>query len=266
MLNGCSNVMTFRVNASLPATDALASDGISRYSPHGPDAAKYLPYRNSGMRAGGGQCSNGRRKMPVIQPLSKPRDWRTLLGGFILGGSPNLASEVRLEPDNNDSNVDICGRHFLFDDPCARLERTRTVIPQLSRNYHVHRPGNLHPCSLSKELSHSHSGRPFTLGYHKRYEVNTTPALFFPSTLVLNGRNTFTVENCKLSSRPSVKYPTNPNLLSVKDYEKSQSYPDPVVGASRSFIHRAFELSSLEGETVRQEKLKRMRKPKKTPS
>ncbi|TNN88977.1 hypothetical protein EYF80_000855 [Liparis tanakae] len=168
MLNGRSNVMTFRVNASLPATDALASDGISRYSPHGPDAAKYLPYRNSGMRAGGGQCSNGRRKLPVIQPLSSK--------------SPNLASEVRLEPDNNDSNMDICGRRFLFDDP------------------------------------------------------------------FLNGRNTFTVENCKLS-RPSVKYPTTPNLPSVKDYQKSQSYPDPVVGASRSFIHRVFELSSLEGET-----------------
>lgn len=45
-----------------------------------------------------------------------------------------------------------------------------------------------------------------------------------------------------------------------------QSYPDPMVGASRSFIHRISELSSLEGETVRQEKLKKMRKPRKPPS
>lgn len=44
------------------------------------------------------------------------------------------------------------------------------------------------------------------------------------------------------------------------------SYPDPMVGASRSFIHRISELSSLEGDTVRQEKLKKMRKPRKPPS
>nr|XP_040022934.1 uncharacterized protein si:ch211-171b20.3 isoform X2 [Gasterosteus aculeatus aculeatus] len=149
----------------------------------------------------------------------------------------------------------------------VRLERTRTVIPQLSRNYHMHRPGSLHPFGLSKELSHSHSGQPFTLGYPKRYELNATPAILFPSTLVLNGRNTFTEENCKRSSRPKLNYPTGCNLRSAKDHrQKSQSYPDPVVGAPRSFIHRVSELSNLEGETVRQEKLKKKGKPKKTPS
>lgn len=45
-----------------------------------------------------------------------------------------------------------------------------------------------------------------------------------------------------------------------------QSYPDPVAGAPRSFIHRISELSSLEGDTVRQEKLKKMRKSRKPPS
>lgn len=39
-----------------------------------------------------------------------------------------------------------------------------------------------------------------------------------------------------------------------------------MVGASRSFIHRISELSSLEGETVRQEKLRKMKKPRKPPS
>ncbi|XP_039983100.1 uncharacterized protein si:ch211-171b20.3 isoform X2 [Xiphias gladius] len=68
-----------------------------------------------------------------------------------------------------------------------------------------------------------------------------------------------------ISGRPKVNYPTN-NLLTVKDNQKSQSYPDPVVGASRSFIHRVSELSSLEGETVTQEKLKKTRKPRKPPS
>lgn len=45
-----------------------------------------------------------------------------------------------------------------------------------------------------------------------------------------------------------------------------QSYPDPVAGAPRSFVHRVSELSSLEGDTVRQEKFKKMRKSRKPPS
>ncbi|XP_073343964.1 uncharacterized protein [Pagrus major] len=155
-------------------------------------------------------------------------------------------------------------RKFPVMQPLSSFERTRTVIPPLPRDYHVHRPGNLHPLSLSKQLSHSHAGRPFTLGYPERYELNTSPAVLVPSALVLNGRNTLSVENCKLS-RPKVNYPTY-KLLTVKDNQKSQSFPDPMLGASRSFIHRISELSSLEGETVRQEKLKKMRKTRKPPS
>ncbi|XP_042365960.1 uncharacterized protein si:ch211-171b20.3 [Plectropomus leopardus] len=262
-------MMTYQVNASLPTAKALTSERSSNYSQRGPDAATYPTYRDFGMRTGGGQAvvrQNGhpRRKLPEIQPLDKSRDWKTLVGGIIVAGSPNLAKDDGLGTENNDPERDICGRHFLFDKKCARLERTRTVIPPLTRDYNIHRTGNLHPFSLSKELSHSHAGRPLNLSYPERYEVNTTPAILFPSTLVLNGRNTFSVESCKLS-RPKVNYPTY-NLLTVKDNQKSQSYPDPVVGASRSFIHRISELSSLEGDTVRQEKLKKMKKPKKPPS
>lgn len=90
--------------------------------------------------------------------------------------------------------------------------------------------------------------------YPERYELNTSPAILFPSALVLNGRNTFTVENCKLSRyfcpyilnqtkqinsslnyssdlcllllfllscRPKVNYPAY-NLLTVKDNQKSE--------------------------------------------
>lgn len=32
-----------------------------------------------------------------------------------------------------------------------------------------------------------------------RCDLNTSPALFYPSSLVLNGRNTILVENCKLN-------------------------------------------------------------------
>ncbi|CAK6972331.1 uncharacterized protein si:ch211-171b20.3 [Scomber scombrus] len=244
------------------------------------------------MGAGGGQAAlrqniNPRRKFPVIQPLGKSKDGKSLLSGLIVGGKcvcystsgdsqqleglqkkAQVVIKVfmydRLEAEKNGLEKDICGRHFLFDQKCGRLERTRTVIPPLPRDFHVHRPGNLHPFSLSKDLSHSHVGRPFTLGCPERYELNTSPAILFPSTLVLNGRNTFSVENCKLS-RPKVNYPTY-NLLTAKDNQKSQSYPDPMAGSSRSFIQRISELSSLEGETVRQEKLKKLRKSRKPPS
>nr|XP_020455623.1 60S ribosomal protein L7 isoform X3 [Monopterus albus] len=146
----------------------------------------------------------------------------------------------------------------------ARLERARTVIPPLPRDYHVHRPGNLHPLSLSKEFSRSHARRPLVLGYADRFGLNTTSAILFPSTLSLRGRNTFSVESCKLS-RPKVNHPTE-NLLIDKDNHKSQSYPDPMVRASRSFIDRISELAALEVETVKQEKLKKMRKSRKLQS
>ncbi|XP_038583216.1 uncharacterized protein si:ch211-171b20.3 isoform X1 [Micropterus salmoides] len=262
--------MTFQVNASLtlPTAKALISEGSSNCSQRGLDATGYPAFRNLRMGAGGRRAAMShnnhiRRAFPVIQPLSKSRDWKALVSSVIVGGSPNLATDDTLASENNGPEKDISGRRFLFAKQCMRLERTRTVIPPLPRDYHVHRRGNLHPFSLSKELSHSLAGRPFTLGYPERYELNTSPAILFPSMLVLNGRNTFSVENCKFS-RPKVNYPTH-NLPTV-DNQKSQSYPDPMLGASRSFIHRISELSSLEGETVRQEKLKKMRKPRKPPS
>ncbi|KAK5898492.1 hypothetical protein CgunFtcFv8_015905 [Champsocephalus gunnari] len=250
-MRGRCSMMTFQVNASLlpTANKALTSDRGSSCSHPGLEAP-CSAYRSSGRRVG-----NIRTKLPLIQPLSRPRDWNTWSGGFMVGGSPHSARE-----DN-----DITGRHFLFEKQCVQPERTRTVVPPLQR-------GSLHPFSLSKGLSHSRGGRPFTLGYAPSYDLTSSPALVFPSSpalvfpssLILSGRNSFSVESCKLN-RPKVKYPAS-SLLHSKDNPKSPSYPDPVLGASRSFFHRISELSSLEGETVKQEKLKKMRKPKKPPS
>ncbi|KAJ4918895.1 hypothetical protein JOQ06_027897 [Pogonophryne albipinna] len=260
-MRGRCSMMTFQVNASLlpTANKALTSDRGSSCSHPGLEAP-CSAYRSSGRGVG-----NIRTKLPLIQPLSRSRDWNTWSGGFMVGRSPHSARE-----DN-----DITGRHFLFEKQCVQPERTRTVVPPLQRTRTVVPPlqrGSLHPFSLSKGLSHSRGGRPFTLGYAPRYDLTSSPALVLPSSpalvlpssLILSGRNSFSVESCKLS-RPKVNYPTY-SLLHSKDNQKSPSYPDPVLGASRSFFHRISELSSLEGETVRQEKLKKMRKPKKPPS
>ncbi|XP_073796799.1 putative uncharacterized protein C8orf89 homolog isoform X3 [Danio rerio] len=50
------------------------------------------------------------------------------------------------------------------------------------------------------------------------------------------------------------------NSLFPIDANKTQSYLDPHLGATASFVQRLSEISSLEVETVRQEKMKRLRK------
>ncbi|CAL8292729.1 unnamed protein product [Lota lota] len=145
-----------------------------------------------------------------------------------------------------------------------QLPRTRTLIPPLPRNYHVRRSGNLHPIGLSKDLSHSHV-RPLSLGSCEGYNLSTNPSFLLPSALVLNKRNTFSVDHCQLN-RPKVNQRTY-NLLTIKDIQKGQgSYPDPMAGAPYSFLHRVSELSSMEGETARQEKLVKMSKNRKQES
>ena len=46
----------------------------------------------------------------------------------------------------------------------------------------------------------------------------------------------------------------------------AQTFPDPVSGAAASFIQRMSEISYLEGETVRQEKIKKLKKSRKLES
>nr|XP_057915959.1 uncharacterized protein si:ch211-171b20.3 [Doryrhamphus excisus] len=132
------------------------------------------------------------------------------------------------------------------------------------RHNHVHQQGEQQPFGLAKMLPHGHSWRPFTLSHSERYKPNLTAAASFPTTLVLRGLSTLPAQDCK-NSRPKVNYPTF-NLLTLEDNLKSHSYPDPMVGASRPFLHRISELSCLAGETARQEKVKKTRQPRKSSS
>ncbi|XP_061522637.1 uncharacterized protein si:ch211-171b20.3 [Phycodurus eques] len=100
--------------------------------------------------------------------------------------------------------------------------------------------------------------------YSAIYKPNLCPAVLFPSTLVLSGLSTFPVQNCKYN-RARGNYVAY-TLLTFRGNLKSQSYPDPLMGASCSFLHRISELSWLEGETATQEKLKKMRISRKASS
>ncbi|XP_051910193.1 uncharacterized protein LOC127593043 isoform X3 [Hippocampus zosterae] len=134
--------------------------------------------------------------------------------------------------------------------PCK--EKT-SVLPPLGGN--LHHQENMQLFGFSKMLSDGPGWRPFTLSYSEGYKPKVNHAACFPSTLVLQGLSTFPVQNCKYS-RAKVNDPGY-DLPTVQDNVTSQSYADPVMGASCSFLHRISELSCLEGETVRQEKLKR---------
>ncbi|XP_072306842.1 uncharacterized protein [Eucyclogobius newberryi] len=263
--------MTFQLKtAAVPTAKVLiAAEGGSSCSLRGPDVphypAAFTELRTMG--ASGGHAAVRRniqlRRFPVIQPVSNPRNQKSLFTTFIVGGS-HAAKDDTLQANCSEHERNICGRHFLFDTHCVRPERTRSMIPPLPKDYHMHRPANLHPLTLSKGLPHSHKSGPFILDCNEQFELTTSPAVLVPSTFFLNGRNTFPVVNCKLS-RSKANYPTY-HLQNVKESQKIQSYADPMIGAPQSFLHRISELSSLQCEAVRQERLKKMKKPRKLAS
>ncbi|KAM9416764.1 uncharacterized protein C8orf89 homolog isoform 2-T2 [Salvelinus alpinus] len=192
----------------------------------------------------------------------------------------NVEGEVcplsRLGSSDNYPEKDICGRHFLFDKtwkndnrmyPKYDFRDERPLkpsgsIPPLPRDYQIHRSGHLHHYTLHKELSHA-PARPCAFGSYEAYDLTSVPAILLPAAASLNGRNPST-EGYK--NRPRVNNRTC-SLFTIGANQKSQSYPDPVSGApSASIIQRLSEIASLEGETVRQEKIKKIKKTRRQDS
>ncbi|XP_062335723.1 uncharacterized protein si:ch211-171b20.3 isoform X1 [Osmerus eperlanus] len=225
-----------------------------------------------------------RRKCLGIQDSS--RNGKTLDYNCILEGSTFIGragtSLARLDSDNN-GETPACGRHFLFDkkwkndDMCPKYElkderflRSSGAIPPLPRDYQVHRSGNLNRYSCLKERSLGPS-RPLTLGCYEGYDLTSGPAILLPSAISLTGRHSLSIDGCK--HRPRVGNRTC-SLFTIGAHQKSvlsvclpaQTYPDPVSGASASFIQRLSEISYLEGETIRQEKIKKLKKSRKQDS
>ncbi|KAK6299481.1 hypothetical protein J4Q44_G00295140 [Coregonus suidteri] len=179
--------------------------------------------------------------------------------------------------DNNYPEKDLCGRHFLFDNkwkndsrmyPKYDFRDERPLkpsgsIPPLPREYQTHRSGQLHHYTLRKELSHA-PARPCAFSSYEAYELKSFPAILLPAAASLNGRNPFSTEGYK--NRPGVNNRTC-SLFTIGANQKSQLYPDPVSGApSASIIQRLSEIASLEVETVRQEKIKKIKKSRRQDS
>ncbi|KAG1953901.1 uncharacterized protein si:ch211-171b20.3 isoform X2 [Pimephales promelas] len=161
-----------------------------------------------------------------------------------------------------DRESNISGRHLLFDKRwrkgtyAANDMRDRVLINHnptspLSQEFHVYHSHNLNKFAHRKELS-PRDPRPHVYGsdYLTSFPSVLLPATT-PSTRLCLSQN--------YKNRPRV---TNrvPNLFPVGANNKSQSYPDPHLGASASFVQRLTEISCLEAETVRHEKMKRLRK------
>ncbi|KAL2085156.1 hypothetical protein ACEWY4_018476 [Coilia grayii] len=177
-------------------------------------------------------------------------------------GSP----KARYPSDSNVRDKNGCGRHFLFDTRWknGRMEelkddvylKTTSIITPLPRSYHVQRSNNLYRFSLCRQPSNkpANSFCPF-----EGYNLTSVPSRLLPATSIVAEKS--------LSMEPLKHRPRMSNracsLFTIGANQKSQSYPDPVAGAASSFIQRLTEISSLEGETIRQEKVKRIKKSRK---
>ncbi|XP_023182099.1 uncharacterized protein LOC111606226 [Xiphophorus maculatus] len=271
-----SNIMTYQ----MPTAKVFISEGGLSYGRLAPGHPTHSTFGIGGRIA---LRPSQIRKFPLMLPLNSSQNENTLVSSFIVKGKSNLNKEDKVISEDVDQEQDIFGRHFLSQKTCTELERTRSMVPPLRKDNNEHRHVKLHPLSLSADLPSIPSGRLFTLGqnikshYGRSNEPLAAPEtqvadprnsrvnISSPPTLMLNGKNNFSVESCKFS-RPKVQYPIH-TPVTVKDDQKSclhagQSYSDPIIGAPRSFIHRISELSSLEGETVRYEKIKKIRKSK----
>ncbi|KAK9953446.1 hypothetical protein ABG768_017438 [Culter alburnus] len=165
---------------------------------------------------------------------------------------------------NNVSDSDISGRHFLFDNRWRNgtyitndirdgvLINHNPTSP-LSQEFHVYHSHNLTRFANRKELS-PRDPRPNICG--SEY-LTSFPSVLLPATSPSVSGRLCLSQNYK--NRPRVTNRAR-NLVPVGANNKSQSYPDPHLGASASFVQRLTEISCLEAETVRQEKTKRLRK------
>ncbi|XP_016390560.1 uncharacterized protein LOC107725701 isoform X1 [Sinocyclocheilus rhinocerous] len=193
-----------------------------------------------------------------LKPHSVSSITKGTLLPFLAKNSSNVTSQ------NNVYDSDISGRHFLFD----KQWRNGTYITigieddvlinhnptnPLSQEFHVYRSHNLTRFAHRKELC-PRDPRPLICGSDY---LASFPSVLLPATTPSVSGRLCLSQNYKnrLRMKNRARY-----LFSDGANNKTQSYPDPHLGASASFVQRLTEISSLEAETVRQERMKRLKK------
>ncbi|KAJ8376610.1 hypothetical protein SKAU_G00071900 [Synaphobranchus kaupii] len=226
-----------------------------------------------------------RRANPGTQYLQdKSKEMKGLERSCIVDGSTYSSfisrehdpKMTRLGIEHNIRDIDISGRNFMLDTKWTghrteskydfrerRLPKPNSFIPPLPRDYQVHRSNHVNRFMLHKDLSHS-SSKPFAIGSYEAYDLTSMPEIVSPVTVQsLCGKPSFSTDTH--INRPGGNNRT-PGLFRIGANKKSYTYIDPVCGASASFVVRLSEMASLEGETMRQENLKKLKKTKRLDS
>ncbi|KAJ8413421.1 hypothetical protein AAFF_G00094170 [Aldrovandia affinis] len=173
--------------------------------------------------------------------------------------------------EHNITDIDICGRNFQFykkwpnegtdykyDFTEKRVSKPNSFIPPLPRDYQVQRSNHINRFTPLRELSHG-PPKPFSPGSYEGYDLS--PGIVLPATVHPFGGKPSFITDAHIN-RPRI----NNQLSGLSANKKSYTYADPVCGASASFVQRLSEISSLEGETIRQESLKKLKKTKRLES
>ncbi|XP_062377734.1 uncharacterized protein si:ch211-171b20.3 [Sardina pilchardus] len=198
-----------------------------------------------------------KKKCPIQNSLRSVSELDAKCPGSV--GSPKAI----FPPEKNVLEKDKSGRHFLFDRRWKNgefrdemyLKPTSAVCP-LPRPYRVQKSNNFQRFSLFRQACNNPSKPccPF-----EGYDLTSVPSRLLPATSAVPEKS-FSVDIFKHRSRISNR---TCSLFTIGANHKSQFFPDPVAGAPASFIQRLSEISSLEGETLRQEKMKKMKKSRK---
>ncbi|XP_066540048.1 uncharacterized protein si:ch211-171b20.3 isoform X2 [Hoplias malabaricus] len=160
----------------------------------------------------------------------------------------------------------MCGRHFQFDTRWRNgtyCENNFTdsvlkpVLPPVFRGYSVHQSHNLNRFSQRTQLPYNVTK---TYAFEPCEGRDLLSVLFTVTSPPISVQRSGTATE-HFRTRPMIN-PRVQNLTAAAFNNKSRSYPDPVPGAPSRFTQRILEISSLQEETVRQEKIKTLKKSK----
>ncbi|XP_066577154.1 putative uncharacterized protein C8orf89 homolog [Amia ocellicauda] len=190
-----------------------------------------------------------------------PKDDRTLTGCGFDHKCPDKEMSEKLflfEKQRRDGTLDS---KYDFKEKC--LAKGNFSIPPLPKDFQNQKPSHIHRLPLHKDFSQGLS-KPFAFSSYEGYDVPSIPAIFLPDTTSsVNEKRSSSIDTCK--NRPRINNRTC-SLFTIAANQKSYAYADPVHGAPASFIQRLSEISSLESETVRQERIKKLKKNKRQES
>ncbi|XP_056594864.1 uncharacterized protein si:ch211-171b20.3 isoform X2 [Triplophysa dalaica] len=197
------------------------------------------------------------------------------MGHFLPSLAKDSSAMTNFTSDKNVFDNDTSGRHFdkrwrkgvyitsAFGASSNRIISTsqqddilikqNSSMPLPYPEFHVYRSHNLTRFAHRKEFS---LGSPKPLVFGADY-LTSFPSVLLPAITPYVSERLRLSQNYK--NRSMVKDKAR-NLFNIEAKNKLQSYPDPLLGATSSFVQRLTEISSLEAETIRQEKIRKLKK------